>query len=131
VNKADGDLLATAQHTAADYSAALHLVRPRIPVWSPRVLLCSALTGTGIGDVWSTIGEFRSTVAETLPSLRAEQNRDWMWSELTDSLLEAVTSDPSTARLARRLEAEVTAGTTTPAAAARAVVAAFLEHGPD
>ena len=28
VNKADGDLAATAAHTAADYAAALHLVRP-------------------------------------------------------------------------------------------------------
>ena len=30
VNKADGDLAAAAAHTAADYAAALHLVRPRI-----------------------------------------------------------------------------------------------------
>jgi len=131
VNKADGDLLATAQHTATDYAAALHLVRPRIPPWSPQVLLCSALTGSGIGDVWSAIGEFRSTVSDALPALRAEQNREWMWSELTDSLLEAVTADAATARLARRLEAEVAAGTTTPTAAARAVVAAFLDTRPD
>jgi hypothetical protein len=54
-----------------------------------------------------------------------------MWSELTDSLLEAVTADAATARLARRLEAEVAAGTTTPTAAARAVVAAFLDTRPD
>jgi LAO/AO transport system kinase len=127
VNKADGDLMATAQHTAADYSAALHLVRPRIPAWSPQVLLCSALTGTGIDDVWGAIGEFRAVVADLLPALRADQNREWMWSELTDSLLEAVTGDAATARLARRLEAEVEAGTTTPTAAARAIVAAFLE----
>src|SRR5947208_3828114 len=50
VNKADGDLAATAAHTAADYAAALHLVRPRTPVWTPRVLTCSALTGLGIPE---------------------------------------------------------------------------------
>ena len=38
VNKADGDLAAAAAHTAADYAAALHLVRPRIAGWTPRVL---------------------------------------------------------------------------------------------
>ena len=38
VNKADGDLAAAAAHTAADYAAALHLVRPRITGWDPRVL---------------------------------------------------------------------------------------------
>src|SRR5438105_7779016 len=35
VNKADGDLAATAARTAADYSAALHLMRPRIIGWEP------------------------------------------------------------------------------------------------
>jgi hypothetical protein len=49
-----------------------------------------------------------------------------MWSEVTDSLLEALTTDAGTADLARRLESEVAAGTTTPTAAARAVVAAHL-----
>jgi LAO/AO transport system kinase len=131
VNKADGELLGTAQHTAADYAAALHLVRPRIAEWTPRVLRCSALTGTGIDDVWGAIGDFRDAVRGMLPALRAEQNREWMWSEVTASLLEAVTADPATARLARRLVAEVAAGTTTPTAAAREVVDAFLQARSD
>jgi hypothetical protein len=49
-----------------------------------------------------------------------------MWSEVTDSLLDALTADGDTADLARRLETEVAAGTTTPTAAARAVVEAHL-----
>jgi LAO/AO transport system kinase len=127
VNKADGDLAATADHTAADYAAALHLVRPRTPVWTPRVLTCSALTGLGIPEVWTTVAEFRAAVAELLPELRGLQNRDWMWSEVTDSFLDALRGDATTAGLARRLEAEVEAGSTTPTAAARAVVQAFLD----
>jgi LAO/AO transport system kinase len=130
VNKADGDLAAVAAHTAADYGAALHLVRPRIESWTPRVLTCSALTGDGIAEVWDAVADFRATVAGALPGLRAVQNRDWMWSEVTDSLLDALTADATTARLARELEAQVAAGTTTPAAAARAVVRAFLERRP-
>ena len=127
VNKADGDLAATAAHTAADYAAALHLVRPRIATWNPRVLTCSALTGAGISAVWDAIDEFRDCVTDTLPALRAGQSRDWMWSEVTESLLDALAEDAATASLARRLEADVTTGTTTPTAAARAVVRAFLE----
>ena len=42
------------------------------------------------------------------------------------AVIEALTTDAGTADLARRLEAEVAAGTTTPTAAARAVVAAHL-----
>ena len=127
VNKADGDLAAVAAHTAADYAAALHLVRPRSAAWIPRVLTCSALTGTGIAEVWEAVAEFREAVATELPAVRAAQNREWMWSEVTDSLLEALTTDAGTADLARRLEAEVAEGTITPTAAARAVVAAHLD----
>jgi LAO/AO transport system kinase len=131
VNKADGDLLATAQHTKAEYAAALQLVRPRLQNWTPRVVLCSALTGAGIAEVWGAITDFRTAVADTLPALRAEQSRDWMWSELTDSFLDAVAADPTTATLAGQLEAEVRSGRTTPTAAARSIVAALLEARPD
>jgi LAO/AO transport system kinase len=126
VNKADGELASVAAHTAADYAAALHLVRPRLQGWTPRVLTCSALTGTGIPEVWETVAEFRTAIGAELSGLRAGQNREWMWSEVTDSLLDALTADATTAALARQLEAEVAAGTTTPTAAARAVVAAHL-----
>jgi LAO/AO transport system kinase len=126
VNKADGELAAVAAHTAADYAAALHLVRPRLPAWTPRVLSCSALTGAGIPEVWEAVAEFRAAIADDLPALRAAQSREWMWSEVTDSLLEALSADPETAALARRLEAEVAGGSTTPTAAARAVVEAHL-----
>ena len=47
VNKADGDLAAAAAHTAADYAAALHLVRPRIAGWDPRVLHLLGAAGRG------------------------------------------------------------------------------------
>src|SRR6202162_5049454 len=33
VNKADGDLVAAAERTAADYANALHLLRPRTEGW--------------------------------------------------------------------------------------------------
>jgi LAO/AO transport system kinase len=130
VNKADGELASIAAHTAADYAAALHLVRPRLPGWTPRVLTCSALTGSGIPEVWESVTEFRAAIVDDLPGLRAGQNREWMWSEVTDSLLDALTADAGTAELARRLEAEVAAGTTTPTAAARAMLDAHLGSRP-
>jgi LAO/AO transport system kinase len=126
VNKADGDLAATAAHTAADYAAALHLVRPRIAGWDPRVLTCSARLGDGIQEVWDAVEEFRARVADALPALRADQSRQWMWSEVTDSLLEALAADEAAGALARKLELQVAQGSITPTAAARAVVEALL-----
>jgi len=127
VNKADGELASVAARTAADYAAALHLVRPRLQAWVPRVLTCSALTGAGISEVWDAVDEFRTAIAGELAGVRASQNREWMWSEVTDSLLDALTADAGTAALARRLEGEVATGTVTPTAAARAVVASYLD----
>jgi LAO/AO transport system kinase len=126
VNKSDGDLEAAAGVTASEYGAALHLVRPRVAAWTPRVLRCSALLGTGIEAVWAAVEEFRAAVGPTLAGLRAEQARDWMWSEVTDALLDAVQTDREVADLASRLERAVTAGTTTPTAAAQALIDKFL-----
>src|SRR4051812_18325391 len=126
VNKADGDLAATAAHTAADYAAALHLVRPRLAGWEPRVLTCSALVGDGIEAVWEAVEDFGAKVGDALPALRADQSRQWMWSEVTDSLLEALAADQTAGALARRLETKVAEGAITPTAAARAVLEALL-----
>ena len=128
VNKADGDLARAARATASDYASALHLVRPRTPSWSPRVVTCSALLGDGIDEVWHAIGEYRSTLARELPTRRAQQARDWMWSEVTEALLDALRADDDVAGLTDRLESEVESGGITPAAAARAVLDAFLRR---
>jgi LAO/AO transport system kinase len=128
VNKADGELAATARITAADYASALHLVRPRTAAWSPRVLTCSALLGEGIATLWDSVTEFRDAVAPELSGLRAAQSREWMWSEVTESLLDALRADRGVAELARRLETEVGKGLAPPTTAARAIVAAFLER---
>ena len=66
VNKADGDLAPRPRATASDYASALHLVRPRTPSWSPRVVTCSALLGDGIDEVWHAIGEYRSALAREI-----------------------------------------------------------------
>ncbi len=129
VNKADGDLAAAAGVTAADYASALHLVRPRTAAWSPRVLTCSALLGEGVDDVWDAIGEHRAATAGERPGRRAEQARDWMWSEVTDSLLDELRSDGRVAGLAEGLEAAVADGTVTPTAAAQRLLARFRSAG--
>jgi len=129
VNKADGDLAAAAAATASDYASALHLLRPRTAEWFARVLTCSAVEGTGVDDVWGAVDEFRAACADELPGRRAEQARDWLWSEITESLTDALRADPAVADLTRRLEADVAAGTITPTAAARAILTAFLSPG--
>src|SRR3974390_3518378 len=55
VNKADGDNLPRARAAAAEYRAALHILTPRSPDWSPPVVTYSALTGDGIAALWDQV----------------------------------------------------------------------------
>jgi LAO/AO transport system kinase len=127
VNKADGDLAAVASTTAAEYANALHLIRPKTPPWSPTVVLCSALEGRGIDEVWAAVEEHRRVLegAGELNARRAEQAKAWMWSELSAGLLERLRLDPAASEAAARLESEVVAGHIPPTVAAERVLEAF------
>lgn len=127
VNKADGDLVAAARHAVAEYRHALHLLRPSNPAWRVPVLSCSAITGTGVPEVWESIGRYRAALEPSgdLARRRAEQARAWMWNEIRESLMAAFADDPSVAADLARTEAAVAAGSETPGAAARRLLALF------
>src|SRR5689334_3813497 len=103
VNKCDGALADLARTTAADYAHALHLVGPA------EVLVASALEGTGIDETWSAIEAHVSDAraSGSLAARRAEQAREWMWSEVTDTLLDSLRSDPRVREHLDALEADV------------------------
>ncbi|WP_029008578.1 methylmalonyl Co-A mutase-associated GTPase MeaB [Azospirillum halopraeferens] len=127
VNKADGDLAATARHTVADYRHALTLLRHEAD-WRVPVLSCSAITRAGIDAVWETVGEHRAAMvaAGRRSARRAEQARAWLWSEIRESLVESLRRHPDVRAALPDLEARVTAGTLVPAAAARTLLERFL-----
>ena len=128
VTKADGDLLEAAARAASDYHAALHLMRPKYPGISARVMKVSAREGVGVGEAWTALSELhQSLVGEGfLSRLREDQARRWFWSEVQAVLGEAITSDAAAARQARQVEASVIAGRALPHAAARGLIAAVL-----
>jgi len=127
VNKHDGDLARAAQGTAADYANALHLVRPKTPVWDARVVLCSALEHRGVDEVWAAVEAHREALGESgdLAGRRADQSRAWLWSEVAASLLERLQADEGAAKEAAALEPEVGAGRIPPPVAAARILDAF------
>ena len=122
VNKADGALLDAARHTAADYAHALHIVGSGAPV-----LLASALGGTGVAEVWDAIAAAAEAARGTgdTETRRLGQAREWMWAEVTETLVEEVRADPRVRDEVAALEAEVAAGRCSPASAAGRILAAF------
>ena len=119
INKADGDNIARAKAAAAEYRAALHILSPHSPNWSPPVVTYSALTGDGVAELWTRVLEHRErlTASGELGSRRGEQQVKWMWEMLEERLFAPLRSDRTLKAMLPRLEAEVAAGRLAPNAA--------------
>jgi len=128
VNKADGELAAAARRSVSDYASALRLIRPPLPEWEVPVRAVSALEGTGIGEVWAEVERFRAALERTgaWSRRRAVQARTALSAEIGDSLFDRFRAAPAVAQRLNSLEAEVIAGTRTPSAAARQLLAMFF-----
>jgi LAO/AO transport system kinase len=127
VTKADGELSAAARTAAADYGAALHLLRPESAAWTPEVLTCSAHDGQGIDQVWEALLRHRQALEASgeLAAKRARQAQSWLWEEVKAGLLEELRSDPASAALLAGYEEAVGSGQMLPTRAARELVARF------
>jgi len=127
VNKADGDLAPAAGRTQADYTNALHLLRPRWAAWAAEAMACSALTDQGVAEVWEGIQRFEQLVTASgeQERHRAQQAVAWMWSEVEDTLLHRLRTDPEVGATVARLEAQVAEGKVIPAVAARTILDTF------
>jgi LAO/AO transport system kinase len=123
VNKADGDNLKRANHAAADYRSALHILSPRSEHWHPPVVTYSALTGAGIGELWQTILDHRTAMnaCGEFARRRREQQVKWMWSMLEQRMLARLRSEPSIRAKVRKIETEVAEGRIAPSLAAEQI----------
>src|SRR5213593_777071 len=121
INKADGDNLARAEQAAAQYRAALNLLRHGGSTWEPPVLTVSALEARGMDTVWSVVEEHRRVFGASgeLARKRREQQQAWFWSMIRDGLERQFLARDDVARLLPELERAVAEGTVTPTEAAR------------
>lgn len=112
VNKADGDNATRARRAARDLEAALHLLAPASPHWTPQVLTGSALTGDGIAGLWDVITTHRDIMerAGVMAERRSAQQVRWLWSMVESRVLDAFKADPSVTSAAGELERAVASG---------------------
>jgi LAO/AO transport system kinase len=129
VNKSDGDNVQRAKAAAAEYRAALNILAPRSPNWSPPVLAYSALTGQSIEELWSKVLNYRDRMTATgeLTARRREQQVKWMWSMLEERLTARLRSDAAIRTKLRTAEAAVAAGKLAPTLAVEQI-AALIER---
>ena len=129
VTKADGALEGPAAHAKADFEAALMLHVGEGP-WTPCVIACSSVEGTGLDEIADAVEQHRAAMAKdgALEAKRSTQAGAWLWREVEESLVAALHADERLAPAVAALEADVAAQTLTPGAAARRIVQRLLNR---
>jgi len=132
VNKADGDLKATATRTCADYAGALRLLRkrPQDAPGFPKAMTASALEEQGLDAVWAEITGLNNWRRDQghWDIRRAQQARHWFTQEVRQTLLAQLETPEAVAAMAHWADA-VVQGQTAPAAAAQAMLATLQTGG--
>ena len=126
VNKADGDLRATATRTVADYAGALRLLRkrPQDPEGFPKALAVSAVEGAGIETAWvemQNLAQWRQA-AGVWEETRATQAAHWFETELRDGLLARLREDKTIRAAIETRVRDVAEGKISPDAAAAEIL---------
>ncbi len=120
INKADGDNIAKAEKAKIEYENALNLLTPSSKIWSPPVLICSAVTMAGIEDIWQTILDHRKKFERSgeLDEKRRKQALDWLWALVEEGLRERFYRNPAVEKHLPAIVKAVEKGETAPTAAA-------------
>jgi len=121
VNKADGENVDPAEQARRVYENALHLVGPSDSGWQPPVLTCSALTNTGMEEIWETVLAHNRQMRKSgrFESKRRQQAKDWFIYLLDEGLKEWFYHRPEVRKKLSDAQRQVENGSTTAMAAAR------------
>ena len=130
VNKSDGEQITLANQTMLDYRSAVHFLISRFDGWQTPVMACSSVNNQGVTEVWAEVDRFKATISEDgrLQQQRAQQAKAWMWSEMAESLVVDLKSDPSIKRMIPGLESAVLDGSLPATVAAQRMIDAYKKR---
>ena len=131
VNKADGDNVKKAKLAASDYRRAIRLMTPESKNWTPPVLTCSAAENTGLIEIWNEVVRHREikVLSGEREQRRHEQHLRWMWSMISDRLLDEFRESPQVQSQLGQISTAVRKGELPAAVAADRLLEAFLDDG--
>lgn len=126
VNKADSNHLHEAQKAAQELSSAMRLIYPREKLWRPPILTMSAMEGTGLTEMWDAVERHRQVLTEAgeFEARRREQQVDWTWQMVRNTVLDRVFSNPAVRKIRADVERQVREGKLTATVAAQQILRA-------
>ena len=129
VNKADGDGWVRARKAAAQYRAALQIMKATSPNWQPPVMTVSGLANESLDKMWKQVESHQQKLTATgeLQTKRSGQQVRWMWSMLEDRMKALLHENQNVTGLLMQVENQVQAGTLPASVAVERVMMKLLE----
>ncbi|TDB65838.1 methylmalonyl Co-A mutase-associated GTPase MeaB [Arundinibacter roseus] len=129
ITKADGHNHIYAARAVTEYQRALHLYPATESGWVPKVVTCSALENTGIGEIWDLIREFEqvSKGSHFFKKNRQNQTLDWMRSYIKQELETRFLTHPEVQLQLPLIESAVKNGEQLPIQAAKDLLYFFFK----
>lgn len=120
INKAEGNNRDNALKTKGMLEISMHYYPEKPGGWKPQVLLCSALEGSGLEDLWDLIQEFKKLGMQsgTLLENRRNQNIKWFQQSLDAGLRDYFYRNPRYQKTFDALQRMVQDGSISPFRAA-------------
>jgi LAO/AO transport system kinase len=128
INKADAERQHLAGLSKVEFESALRLLPEKHPGWERKVLLTSALEGTGVRETWQNIEAFAATMKRNgeWNEQRREQLRHLLYT-IAEERLKREFYNTASVRAAKELvEQQVLAGSLSPFSGASALLKAFF-----
>jgi LAO/AO transport system kinase len=133
ITKADGNNIQKAGLAAAQYRSALHLFPKGPSDWDPQVLLCSALSGMGIADIWKNISGYIEHTQKNkfFNDNRREQAKYWMYETINETLRSKFYHHPDIEKAIPDFEQQVLDDKVSSFAAAKQLLQKYFKHLTD
>lgn len=131
INKADGEQVERAKVARDQYASAMHLFSPSGSGWNIPVMLCSALNGTGIAEIWESILRHERYQSERglRAELRREQSLAAMRQLISSEMEAAFRANPAVNGKLKEIEEQVREGKMSSFAGARTLFTEFKASG--
>ena len=131
VTKADGGNVVAAETLRLELAQVLKFLTPATVGWKPEVLMCSAVSGLGIGEIWAMVERFRSEMMASgeWGARRLGQVREGLMEFAREQVLSGMAESPSVRSDLEELGVEVARGGMTLRDAASRIAGDFLAEG--
>jgi LAO/AO transport system kinase len=109
INKADGNNMEKAQMARRQYQNALHLFPKKDSSWDPQVLTCSALSKTGVAEIWQQVENYRKLTVENgyFSQRRNAQSTFWMHETIQEQMKRSFYHHPEMKKIIKEFEQRV------------------------